>query len=127
MIRSHGLRQVGVEAGLERALPVVGLTVPADRDEDHLRISGADPARDLVAVHHGQPDVDEDDVGTTRLGLRETARTVGCRVNAMALVLQEGAERLPGVRIVLDDEHRTRRAAIRRRDGPAGCRACVVR
>jgi len=28
----------------------------------------------------------------------ETARTVGCRVNAMAFVLQEGAERLPGVR-----------------------------
>jgi len=63
----HGLRQVGVEPGLERALPVVGLTVSADRDEDHLDISGAEVARDLVTVHPGQPDVDEDDVGATRL------------------------------------------------------------
>src|SRR5262245_4854272 len=109
----HGLRQVSVEARLERAPPVVFLPVPADRDEDRRGAAvRADATGDLVAIDPRQPDVDENDIGPDRLGAGDAARAVVRLVDPVALVLEERAQCLSRVHVVLDHEHGRRRAAI---------------
>src|SRR5262245_11954450 len=65
--RVDGLHEVRVEAGLLGARAVLRLAVAGERDElDPASEAVPEPARHLVAVDVGQPDVDEHDVGRAR-------------------------------------------------------------
>ena len=66
--------------------------------------SVSQPARQLVAVDAGQPDVDEGDVGRVRLCGVEGCARVADRAYPMSERPQEQGERLRGVRVVLDQE-----------------------
>src|SRR5689334_2269664 len=100
-----GLDEMGVEAGLFRALPVLRLAIAGERDhEARLRGQEFHAPRHLVAVEAGQPDVDERDVGPLRAGQIETFGAVGRRVDFVTVELEQGTERVPRVDIVLDEE-----------------------
>src|SRR5690606_22033435 len=64
-VELDGLQEVRVEAFLLRAPPVLVLAVAGDGDEARVaeRRLRAEPARRLVAVAAGEPDVEEHDVG----------------------------------------------------------------
>ena len=62
-----------VESRLEDAPPVFGLIEPGDRHQEQMRAVGAapQPAGDLQPVQLGEPDVEQDDVGTHPFGRRQ--------------------------------------------------------
>src|SRR4030095_6474405 len=77
-----GLQQVFVEARLERPLPVLLLTIAAERDQPRAVVQlRADLPSDLVAVDPGQTDVDQHGVGLELDGHLYTADAVGCLVD----------------------------------------------
>src|SRR6478609_3022359 len=79
----HRLDEVAVEAGVLRALAIVGLAPAGDRDDRDLARPGrgAQPPADLIAVQAGQAEVEQHRVGTERVGtikrLRAGVRDVG--------------------------------------------------
>src|SRR5690606_15349756 len=84
-----GFDEVVVEAGAQRALAVFGLAVAGEGDQAHLQageLAGA--LGDLVAVHDGQADVEQDDVG---LELADGAQGAGAVV-LDADVVADGGE-----------------------------------
>src|SRR5213083_339486 len=104
-IRIDGLEQVRVEAGISGPLHVVRLTVSGQRDQvGTRRPERAHAARDLVAVHLGQADVDQRDLGMILAGELERAWPGAGGVDTMAFELEERAQRFTGVLVVFDDE-----------------------
>jgi hypothetical protein len=65
-----GLRQVMIEAGLQRLDPIILRSPPCHRDEPHSPgpIFASQTARNLMAAHVGKSDVEQRDVGSKYLG-----------------------------------------------------------
>jgi hypothetical protein len=65
LLRLYGLDEVIIEPRLSRRLPIARLTIARERNQPHVAVTwvGADSPRDLEAVHAGQPDIKEDDLG----------------------------------------------------------------
>src|SRR4029453_18379521 len=96
---------MGVEAGLERAGLVVDLSVPRDRDQDRIGAApGADAAGHLLAVQAREANVDEDNGGLQRLVAVQAARAVGSLDHPVPLVLEQRAQALSRVVVVLDQQ-----------------------
>src|SRR5213078_4875886 len=73
--RGRRLEDVLIEAGADRARPVLGLAPSGERREvDLAAVELAQRARDLVPAEIGQPDVEQHDVGMERVGFIERAR-----------------------------------------------------
>src|SRR5262249_54830334 len=102
--------QVGIETGLQRAVAVCRRAVTGDRDEVNTLSSGlgADRPADLAAVDVGKPDVDKRDVRWVRSRLFDGVSTVARDRHTMPLQLEHHAQRFRGVRVVLDDQDRSR-------------------
>src|SRR5690606_9947452 len=96
-----------VEAGLE-SLALVFLLRPAGQREqpDAPTVGpGPDAPSDLVAVHLGQADVEQDDVRPEALdGPKRFARAVGGG-DVVAFELEDEVQARSSVAIVVDDEH----------------------
>src|SRR5262249_25135688 len=99
------LRQVRVEAALERTAAVLRQTVTRQRGEQYGAAEAlAEVARDAVAVEAGQADVDEGGVGTKRARELDALEAVGGRRHLVARVLEQLAQALAHVRVVLDEK-----------------------
>src|SRR5439155_20154216 len=96
-----------IEPRLERALPIRIAAVAGHRDEmrgHRLRIL-AKRIRDGVAVHAGESDVAQHDVGTFRLRRRDTRGTAVRDEDLISVILQERFQKVRGVDVVFDDEN----------------------
>ena len=62
------LDQMMVEAGVSRPAAVVVLTVPRDRNQQHVAVTLglAEPTSHLISIHSRQTNVEEDNVGSLR-------------------------------------------------------------
>src|SRR5262245_11234719 len=112
--RIDGLDHVCIEPGRARALHVLWRAVAADGDELQARVdaTGAQAPRHLVAVQSRKAHVDEGDIGGELAGHLEGARTIGSRADGMVPELEQAAQHLSGVVVVLHDENAPRRAVI---------------
>src|SRR5690606_20860909 len=102
-----GLRQVLVEAGLER-LALVLLLRPARKREqpDQLAVGTCpDAPRDLVAVHLGQADVEQDDLRPKAFHRLQRFTRAVCGDDLVAVELEDETQARGGVAIVVDHEH----------------------
>src|SRR5580765_1923093 len=112
LVRGDRLGEMGVEAGLERAALVVDLSVSRDRDQDRIGAApGADAARHLISVQAGQADVDQDDIGPHHLVTVQPTGAVGGLGHPVTLVLEQRAQALSRVVVVLDQQYVSRWAA----------------
>ena len=73
-----------------------------DRDVAHV----PDPLQDLPAVEVGEPHVEDHDVRVVLVELADAVSALGSLGHREALSFQEGAQELPDVDFVLDDQHR---------------------
>jgi len=97
---------VGVEARIQRTLHGVRLAVARQRDQiGTSRPERAHAPRDLVAVHLGQADVDQRDLGMMLAGELECAWPGAGGVDTMSFELEERAQRFASVLVVFDDEN----------------------
>src|SRR5262249_11098607 len=101
----HWLDQVRGKSRFLRALPVLRLAVPGERDH-HARSyrQRLHATRDLVAVEPGQADVDQRHLGRLRASQVEALGAVGTGVDLVAVQLEQRAQGLTGVGVVLDEE-----------------------
>ena len=105
--RTDRLGDVVDRAGVEAALLVEFFV--ADRQEDHRDAGGGrvvhEPAADLVAVHVGHRDVEQDQVGHRRAGGQlQRALAPGGDAGAEIGLVQAVDDGLDGVGRVVDDE-----------------------
>src|SRR2546423_6995724 len=109
LVEIDRLRQVGLEAGVERVPDVVGLAIPGQRDEPGVTepFAGAEHPRDLEPVDIRQSDVAEDDLRPERPGALDGLLAGFDGLDARTLDLQHVLEDVPRVRVVLDDEDRS--------------------
>ena len=102
-----------VEAGGLRALAIERLAVAADRDQPELGAARHRPqsSRDLEAVDPGQPDVDQGDREVAGLRVGQTILAADRGQHLVAVQLEQQAQALARVVVVLDDEdpRRTKR------------------
>ena len=115
--RVHRLHQVQVEARLAGAGAVLRQAIAGHGDE--IRAPRpvdleTDAPRELVAVHAGQADVDERDLGHRSAHGFEAGDAVGGDAHAMAIELEQPPQRLARIRVVFDDQHLARLDAGRR-------------
>lgn len=100
-----GLHEVLVEADLARAGARLRVAVAGRRDQEHVLPSlGPDPARDVEAVHAGQPDVEHHDLGIEAAEASEPFVAVLSRHDLVPVELEHDLEQVTGVAGVLDDE-----------------------
>jgi hypothetical protein len=104
---------VRVESGVPGPLPILGLSVAAERDEAGPQQGAVCPqrARDLVPIHVRQPEVAQDHVRLQLQRRRHTRRAVVRDAGVVAVERQDFGERLGRIDAVLDDEHQARRRA----------------
>src|SRR5207245_2279345 len=124
MLRVDRLHQVRVEAGGFRALAIERLAVAADRHQPDL---GAvrhrpQPPGDLEAIDSRQAEVDQGDREFAGLRVVEPVLAAARGHHFVTVELQQQAQALARVVVVLHDEdprrtERGRRGQIRRRDG----------
>src|SRR5712664_2247011 len=89
VVRIHGLDEVGGEAGILRALTILGLAVARERDHDgRRRRQRPHAARDLVAVEARQADVHQRHLGRLRARELETLGAIGGSVHLVAVELE---------------------------------------
>src|SRR4029079_2668838 len=100
----HGLDEVAVEAGVFRALAIVGLAPAGDRDDRNLARPGrgAQLPADLVAVQAGQAEVEQDRVGAQRVGPDERLRPGAGDVGLVAAEREQQRQALGAVAVVVD-------------------------
>jgi len=96
--------------------------VAADRNEEHLRIGGAQALRHLEAVHPGHPEVDQRDLRLERARHLEARRSRMGHCHGVTALPQQRGERGPGVHVVVHNENTLRaiRAGRGRRSGILG-------
>ena len=96
-----------VEAGLARAFAVFALAIAGERDQHGIGgiRRGAQAARELVAVHVGQADIEQHDLGPFAQGARQAARAVVLDAHQVAVGLEQRGEHLRGVGIVVHHQH----------------------
>ena len=113
-----------VETGCQRALAIALLPEPGEGDDQRAaRLRQlAKPANDLVPVHRGQPDVEQDHVGRELPRDPQRRRAVVGHADLMPVQAHRLGERRRGVDVVVDDQHaavvcaRGERADFRLRD-----------
>src|SRR5215203_598702 len=100
------LRDVTIEAGLEEPLAVASHRLRRQREHGHPRVAvvSADPVQRLDAVNPGQLHVHQDQVGRVLRGQRD-GLLAGRRLDwCVSLRLENVAEQLHVLLVVLDDE-----------------------
>jgi hypothetical protein len=115
------LHEVEGEAGLFRALPVLGLTVPGDGHEHHVlaaRLRAHAPG-DLVAVDPRQADVEKHDLRALALGDGERGLAIVGRRDVVSPQPEQESHALPRVLVVVHDEDAQAVGLPRRRRPPA--------
>ena len=98
------LGHVVVGAGVEAADLVDLLAARREHDDRHERVAAAQLLADLVAVHVGQHQVEQDRVGLLVLGEGHAVLALARGHDAEALELERVLEPEHDVRLVLDDE-----------------------
>ena len=95
-----------MEPGLLDSLAVLCASVPGQRHQfwRHAIVRGGQGSDDFVAIQSGQADVDERDVGSDRERGIDATRPVPCLVDFVTVDLEQGAQHLADVVVVLDDE-----------------------
>src|SRR5262249_42504808 len=106
VLEVDGLHEVGVEAGLLGTAGVLLLAVASHRDEHDPAEILVLPASagDLVAVHAGQADVEEDEVGPAAADQFEGGRAVVGHLDILAERAEEDAQAVGVGAVVVDDE-----------------------
>ena len=98
------LGHVVVAAGGEPADLVLGRITGGEEDDRRPGTLGAEPARDLEALHVGEHHVQDDQVGTELRHLAERIRARSRRFHGEALEAQGHRDDIDDVRLVIDDE-----------------------
>ena len=127
-IEMQRLGEMLAEAVRKGALAIVVLSVARDGDERRVREFRDSPeeARQLVAIHRRQPDVEEGDVGHECLDELQRARAIAHGAHLVARHAERPLEELGRFGVVVDDEHTAHRAAALR--SPARVRRrCLAR
>src|SRR5439155_9646701 len=96
-----GFGEVGGEAGLRAAAAIRFLAISGDGDETRVRLEGAQPRRELVAVHHRQPEIEEGDLGWLDLGQAQRLEGVVGDGDAIAELRQQLAGQRDRVDVVV--------------------------
>jgi hypothetical protein len=112
-----------VESGFGRALVVTRKTVAGEREQHHRLAVGrrADAFSDLVPIKAGKADIDDGHFWILGLEQFEPADAVFSLDDVVAGVLEDQAEHLARVAIVLDQEHAFGRRCLGRRREIGGC------
>ena len=98
------LDDVVIRAHLQAGDLVLGLALGGEHDDGHFH-GLAQLAADLPAVHDGQHDVEQHEVGLDLLGHLDGLAAVGRMRHLEPVLLQVQAQQLCDVVIVLHDEH----------------------
>ena len=95
-----------VEARLRRAPSIGLLPIAGDGHEFEPReaIEGAQPSRELVAIHHRQANVEDREIRMERRGGLERTRAVARRLHDESQPAERLGQQHQGVAIVIDDE-----------------------
>jgi hypothetical protein len=117
---AEGLGDVVVAAEAEAADLVVGGVARGQEDDRHAAALGAEPARDLEALHVGQHHVEHDQIGLERRHRDERLGAGARRLDGEALEAQGHRDDVDDVGLVVDDEH-----AVGGRDTPALSPGCL--
>jgi hypothetical protein len=114
LVGQAGLGHERVAPGLPRAVGVAGQRVAGQRDDRDVAgpVVRLELARRLPAVHLRQREVHQDDVGQQRRRLLDGLHPVGGLGDPVAGELQVLGVHLPGVLVVLDDEHQRARCSF---------------
>jgi hypothetical protein len=108
LLRIAGLDQVVIEAHLARDLPVGGLLPhPGDGDQERAAQVGegvANRLRRAVAADPGNRDVEDHRIRAKEPDRRQHFGAIQHPLHDMALGLEEGAQRLDGVPVVVRDQ-----------------------
>ena len=99
-----GLDDVVVRTHLQTGDLVLGLALGGEHDDGHFH-GLAQLAADLPAVHHGQHDIKQHEVGLDLLGHLDGLAAVGRVRHLKAILLQVQTQQFRNVDIVLHDEH----------------------
>ena len=113
------LGDVVVGAGVERR-DLVPLLAPRREDDDRNGRPLAQPADHVEAVHVGQAEIEDDDVGLARAGLDDALRARRRLEEPVAVALERGAEEAPDLRLVLDEDDRPASGVIAPAPGTGG-------
>src|SRR5688572_33157133 len=101
----HGLDQVPIEAGLQRAAMVLRLSIPTQGHQHHpctfLRLPQS--LRDFKSVQSGQSNIEEYDLGFETPRRLEGGRTVEGNANLMVIKPEEHCATLGGICAVIHD------------------------
>src|ERR1700722_13291216 len=91
-----GLDQMMIEAGQSGPFEMLFLAVSAVCDQQRSLLFGdqADAARDLIAVHAGQSDIEEHDIRVEFLDMAQGGRTIASRLYVVAIDAQESGTAL---------------------------------
>ena len=117
------LDEVVIEPRLGRAAHVVVLPVARQRDQGGAMVPGrAEAGRDRVAIHAGQPDVEEHEIGGHGGRRRERGGAVVRNRHLVSEHLEHVTYGVRGVLVVVDHEHAQRTA-----HGSRGGRRLAVR
>ena len=99
-----------VEAGVRGALPIVGVRVTGERDEESSAERGIASYGlcHLVPAHAGKADVAQHDVGSEHTAPLDPPRTVVRDVHGVALQLEHRSQAGGAIVVVVDDEDSAR-------------------
>lgn len=105
-VGSYGLDHVMIETSPAGAKAIFLPSISGKGDQDRVgsRRSVTQAARDFVAVHPGQPDIKNDDLGSIRRGDLDRARTVVCAEHLMTPNLQKHRHAFGSVPVVVHDQ-----------------------
>jgi hypothetical protein len=100
------LDQVCVEARFSRSIPIFFLPPARQRDQDQIPSPRLfpDSSTRFVAVHSGQADVEQHDIGMESLGGFDRFESIVCLVGLVTAELQQHGERVRAVQAVVDDQ-----------------------
>src|SRR4029450_10192362 len=100
LLHVRRLEQVMVEASLLHAAGVTRIAGDGDKQHPRATVLLTQPARDLVAVHTGQAEVEKDDLRVKGAKRLERGPAVLDRKRLVAERFEKLCEKLSGVRLV---------------------------
>ena len=113
LLHLEGLRQIIVGALLQALHLVVRLALGREHDDGSLAVL-PDGAQNAPAVHHGQHDIEQHQIGPELPEQIKSLSAVGGDAGVVALLFQIHLHKLGDIRIVFDDQDRFchRRSAL---------------